>query len=202
MVRSLGVPSGRCCPKHVPRNPQEQAQSPIHLGKILRTLEQAIKARLDGLWATWCSGGCHWPQQGVGTRWCWRFLLTQTILCFYDTIKYCSDIDTHLFDDISALEVSAVISTQSEKTDSMKAGLWESWCRNQTHCTEKCHCCLAGSNQSCGVSGGISAFMGRPVFKKLKSRHSSSEFPRTFWAFWDGLHYANMTCWTFLGTAT
>lgn len=100
-------------------------------------------------------------------------------------------------DGIPALEVSAVISTQSEKTDNMKAGLWEGWCRNQIHWTEKCHCCLAGSNQSCGVSGGISAFLGRPVFKKLKSKHSSSVLPRIFWAFLEGFHYASMTFWTF-----
>ena len=36
-----------------------------------------------GLWATWSSGRCPCPWQGVGTRWYLRALPTQTILWFY-----------------------------------------------------------------------------------------------------------------------
>ena len=39
-----------------------------------------------GLWASWSSGRCPCPWQGVGTRWSLRSLLTQTILWVYDSM--------------------------------------------------------------------------------------------------------------------
>ena len=40
-----------------------------------------------GLWATWCSGSVLDHGQGVGSRWSSRFLPTQTIIWFYDSIN-------------------------------------------------------------------------------------------------------------------
>ena len=45
-----------------------------------------------GLWATWSSGRCPCPQQGVGTRWSLRFLPTQTILWFYENPADCINV--------------------------------------------------------------------------------------------------------------
>ena len=41
-----------------------------------------------GLWATWSSGRCPCPWQGLGTRWSLKSLPTQPILWFYDFSFY------------------------------------------------------------------------------------------------------------------
>ena len=46
---------------------------------------EALKVRLDGVWAAW-AGGWHCPWQEDGTRWALRFLSTQTVLWFYHSL--------------------------------------------------------------------------------------------------------------------
>lgn len=89
----------------------------------------------------------------------------------------CSSVD----DIPPALEGSAAISTENAKME--RGGrLVSGKADEETRFTGQklLACCLAGSNPSRGVSGGISAFSGRPTFKKSKSRHSRYELPGIF----------------------
>lgn len=42
---------------------------------------------INRLWATWCTGRCHWPWQEAWTRWSLRSLHSQTILWFHQHKK-------------------------------------------------------------------------------------------------------------------
>lgn len=49
-----------------------------------------VQGQPGQIWITWSSGSCPYTWQGVGIRWSFRFLPTQTILCHVGHIPFTS----------------------------------------------------------------------------------------------------------------